>query len=141
MTGVTSVQLRATYLRTAPLLSLLMIVLTTTAIMLAVRLYLIEPEPMALACAANNSGWRCMVREIAVAGFLHNVFGLTALITGVIVTVVRWRPLALIAIVSGVAGAVLYTFEFSGAGLLLGALTWVHGVRPAPTQDDGKQEA
>ena len=110
--------------------------------MLAVRFYLIEPEPMALACAANNSGWRCAVREIAVAGFLRNAFGLTALVAGVIVTVVRWRALALIAILSGVAGAVLYTFELSGVGLLLGALTWVHrGAHRAPTQDDGKQKA
>jgi hypothetical protein len=135
-------QLRAAFPRAAPLLSLLVIVSVATAIMLAIRFYLIEPEPMALACAANNSGWRCTVREIAVAGFLRNVFGLTALTAGVIVTVVRWRVLALVAILSGIAGAVLYTFELSGAGLLLGALAWVHrGVHRAPTEDDGKQKA
>jgi hypothetical protein len=135
-------QLRTAYLRAAPLLSLLAIVLTATVIMLAVRFYLIEPEPMALACAANNSGWRCLVREIAVAGFLRNVFGFTALAAGLVVIVTRWRVLALVAILSGVAGAVLYRFELSGIGLLLGALTWVHrGVRRAPTQDDGKQKA
>jgi hypothetical protein len=134
-------QPRTAYLRAAPLLSLLAIVLTATVIMLAVRFYLIEPEPMALACAANNSGWRCIVREVAVAGFLRNVFGFTALAAGVIVIVIRWRVLALVAILSGVAGAVLYRFELSGVGLLLGALTWVHrGVHRAPTQDDSKQK-
>jgi len=135
-------QLKAAYPRAAPLLSLLSIAMAATAVMLAVRFYLIEPEPVALACAANNAGWRCTVREIAVAGFLHNAFGLTALIAGVIVTVIRWRALALVAILSGIAGAVLYTFELSGAGLLLGALAWVHrSERRTPTQDAGKQQA
>jgi hypothetical protein len=133
--------LRTAYPRAAPLLSLLAIVSTATAIMFAIRFYLIEPEPIALACAADQSGWRCAVREIAVAGFLRNAFGLTALITGVLVTVVRWRVLALVAILSGVAGAGLYRFELSGVGLLLGALTWVHRGMPRATQDDGKQQA
>jgi hypothetical protein len=126
------------YHRVAPLLSLLAIVAAATAGMLAVRFYLIEPQAVALACAADNVGWRCIVREFAVTGFISNAFGLTALIAGVIVTVVRWRALALVAIVSGIAGAVLYTFEFSGAGLLLGALVWVHR---APNQRDSKQQA
>lgn len=124
--------------RLVPLLSLLAIVAIATVLMLAVRFYVIEPQSVALACAADNTGWRCMVREFAVAGFISNAFGLTALIAGMIVTMVRWRVLALVAIVSGVAGAVLYTFEFSGAGLVLGALVWVHR---APNQCDSEQQA
>jgi hypothetical protein len=123
--------------RVAPLLTLLFIVAAATALMLAVRFYLVEPEPLALACAANNTGWRCMVREMAVFGFLRNVFGITALTAGVIATVVRWRALAFIAILSGVAGAVLYTFELSGVGLVLGALVWAHRT---PTQQQNVQQ-
>jgi hypothetical protein len=124
--------------RAAPLLSLLGMVAAATAVMLAVRFYLIEPESVALACAANNTGWRCLLRELAVAGFLRNAFGITALISGAIATVIRLRVLAALAILSGIAGAVLYTFELSGIGLLLGALTWVHRV---PAQHYGEQQA
>jgi len=86
------------------LLSLLVIIAVASAAFLAIRFYLIEPESVALACASVNEGWRCALREWAVFGFLRNIFGMTALI----------------------AGSVLYTFELSGVGLLLGALVWVH---------------
>jgi hypothetical protein len=109
-----------------PLLSLCAICIVTSALMLAVRFYIVEPEAVAQACATKSEGWRCMLREWAVFGFLRNLFGATAIVAGVLATVSRWRWLALPAILSGIAGAVLYTFELSGAGLLLGALVWVH---------------
>lgn len=109
----------------ALVVSLVTIVAIATAVMLSVRMYIVEPEVVARACEANQAGWRCMVREYAVAGFLNNGFGLTALIAAALATVARSRWLALIAILAGVAGAVLYTFELSGVGLLLGALVWV----------------
>jgi hypothetical protein len=131
-----------------PLLSLLVIVAIATGIMLAVRWYIVEPEPIALACAASNSGWRCLVREYAVLGFLRNVFGMSSLIAAVLATVAGSRWLALLAILSGVAGAVLYTFELSGVGLLLGALVWVrHGpgtiarAEHTDTQSGNEQQA
>ena len=121
-----------------PMLSLFAIVAIATSIMLAVRFYLVEPTALAQACVADNSGWRCQVREFAVFGFLHNSFGITALIAGVLATVARWRVLALLAILAGIAAASLYTFELGGVGLLLGALVWVHR---APAQDASEQQA
>jgi len=108
-----------------PFVTLSLIVAIATAAMLAVRFYLVEPEAVAAACTANNEGWRCALREFAVAGFLSNAFGMTALIAGAVATLIRWRVVALLAMLSGIAGAVLYTFELSGVGLLLGALVWV----------------
>lgn len=105
--------------------TLVLIVGLTTVMALAIRLAIVEPEPVAQACLAGAEGWRCVVREIAVYGFLKNVFGWTALLTGILATVSRWRSFALIAMVSGICGAVLYTFELSGLGLLLGALVWI----------------
>jgi hypothetical protein len=133
----------------APLVSLLAIVGLTTVVMLAVRIYIVEPEPVALACAASSAGWRCWVRAYAVIGFLHNVFGITSLLAAVLAIIVRLRWLALLAMLAGVAGAVLYTFELSGMGLLLGALVWVHraptldstGSPEANTQRSGEQQA
>ena len=109
-----------------PLLSLVTIVAIASVALIAVRLYLVEPEAIALACASANEGWRCALREWAVFGFLRNIYGMVALIAGVLATITRWRWLALLAILAGIAGSVLYTFELSGVGLLLGALVWVH---------------
>jgi hypothetical protein len=108
------------------LISLLAIVAAASAAFVALRLYLVEPEAVALTCASMQEGWRCALREWAVFGFLRNIFGMTALVAGLLSTITRWRWLALLAILSGIAGAVLYTFELSGIGFLLGALVWVH---------------
>lgn len=92
--------------------------------MLCVRYQLVEPEEIAQACAVHDEGWRCVGRGFFVFGFLHNIYGWTALLTGAFATITRWRWLGAIAMLAGVAGAVLFTFELSGVGLLLGALVW-----------------
>jgi len=127
--------------RSMPLLSAIAIIATATAIALTIRFYIVEPEAIAQACAANSAGWRCAIRIGAVYGFLHNVFGWSALLTGAFATVVRWRWLAAIAMVAGVAGAVLYNFELSGAGLLLGALAWSHRAPVTDAQRRNEQHA
>jgi hypothetical protein len=130
-----------TWRRWTSLLSALVIVAATTAAALAIRFYIVEPEEIARACMASSGGWRCIVRDSAVYGFLHNAFGWTALLTGAFATVIRWRWLAAVAIVAGVAGAVLYTFELSGAGLLLGALVWTHRAPMSDAQSRDAQHA
>lgn len=105
-----------------PLLLVLLIVSVTSALMWAARQFLVQPESLAAACAAGQGGWQCWLREQLVLGFTRNVFGMTALIAGVLATVSRWRSLAVLAIVAGVAGAMLYRYELAGAGLLLGGL-------------------
>jgi hypothetical protein len=127
-----------------PLASLLTVVAAATCVMLGIREFLVEPEPVALACAASPEGWRCIVRDWAVKGFLQNTYGTVAVIAGIAATLLRWRWIALIAVLAGVAGAVLYTFELSGVGLLLGALVWVHrGAIPPAAHDrrPGQQQA
>jgi hypothetical protein len=104
------------------LLLVILVVGVTSALMWAARQFLVQPESLAAACAAGQGGWQCWLREQLVLGFTRNVFGMTALVAGVLATVSRWRILAVLAIVSGVAGAMLYRYELAGAGLLLGAL-------------------
>src|SRR5712672_114542 len=117
----------------APLIVVFGIVAVTTTLMLLVRFFIVEPEEIATLCAAHMPGWKCLVRDTAVFGFLHNVYGWTALLAAAFATIARWRWLALLAILAGVAGAVLYTFELSGVGLLLGALVWVQRA-PVPEE-------
>jgi len=113
-----------------PALSFLGILAVASAIALAVRFYLVEPEEVAAGCVAGGQGWQCWLRQWAVTGFLQNAYGIAAVILGILATAMRSRIVALAAVFAGVAGAVLYTFELSGLGILLGALVWVR--RPPP---------
>ncbi len=106
------------------------VLLLASAAMLAIRIYLVEPEQVAAACVAGSGGWRCAIRNWAVAGFLNNYYGIAAVVFGIFATVMRSRLVALLAILAGVAGSVLYTFELSGIGVLLGALVWVRRAPP-----------
>jgi hypothetical protein len=110
------------------LLGLVALIAVGTAVALAVRLILVEPESVAAACVAGR-GWRCTLRELAVAGFLNNVYGTAAVVLGAFATIARSRWLAAAALLCGCFGAVLFSYQLSGAGLLLGALVWV---RPRP---------
>ena len=123
------------------IVSALVIVALATTLFLLIRFYLVEPEALAQACVANLRGWRCVVRQTAVFGFLHNVYGWMALITGAFATIARWRWLAVVAMIAGVGGAVLYTFELSGAGLLLGALVWAYRAPVSDEQSRNEQPA
>jgi hypothetical protein len=114
------------------LLVVMMVVSISTTVALLIRFYVVEPEAFAAACAAGVGGFRCLVRQLTVAGFLHDAFGMTSLACGVIATIARWRWLAVIAMIAGAVGAVFYRFELSGAGLLLGALVWVRAGKSAP---------
>ena len=107
---------------------LIAIVAAASGAMWVLRTRIVEPETVAQACLAGARDWRCPLREWLVFGFTRNIFGMAAAIAGVLAIISRWRGAALAAILLGVAGAMLYHYALSGAGLLLGALTWV---RPA----------
>jgi hypothetical protein len=107
-----------------PQLKILVIGAMTSAIALGLRYGVIEPESVAATCLrADAPGW-CWVRHILVVGFSRNLFALSSLVAGVLATATRARWLAVIAIVMGVMGSILYRFELAGAGLLLGALVF-----------------
>jgi len=101
------------------------------------RLHIVEPESLAAACLSGQGGWQCALREQLVLGFTRNAFGIAAVIIGILATVARWRSLALAAIACGAVGAVLYRYELSGVGLLLGALVLLR----RPPQEIRQQDA
>ena len=97
--------------------------------MQAVRLQLIEPDQVAQGCLRQTQ-WHCYVRDIAIQGFVRHLYGPISVIAAVLAWWVgRW--LAVPAMLAGMAGVVLYDFDWSALGLLLGALVWVHQ-RQAP---------
>jgi hypothetical protein len=107
-----------------PQLKILLIGAVTSAIALGLRYGVVEPESVAATCLADGArGW-CWVRHALVVGFSRNLFALASLIAGIFATATRARWLAVIAIVLGVMGSILYRFELAGVGLLLGALVF-----------------
>ena len=108
-----------------------------TGIVWWARLQIVEPESVAAACLSGHDSWQCTLREQLVLGFTRNAFGIAAVIVGVLATVSRWRSVALLAIACGVTGAVLYRYELSGMGVLLGALVLLR----RPPQETREQDA
>jgi len=89
---------------------------------LGVRLLIVEPESMAIACVADVDTWSCMLRNVAVYGFSRGLFGYISIVSAVLAAVGAMRLFAVIAVISGMAGAVLYDFDLSALGLLAGCL-------------------
>jgi len=103
-----------------------------TAIMQAVRLLLIEPAGIAQACALDASPWHCQLRALVVAGFAHHLYGPISLVAALLGWVSGLRVLAALAMLSGMAGMVLYTFDIAALGFVLGALQLVRAGVEAP---------
>lgn len=111
---------------------LLFAVLLAAAVQ-AIRLLLIEPDEIAIACEASTAPWYCMLRDVVIQGFARHLYGPISLAAATLAWLGRIRTLAVLAMVFGMAGAVLYDFELAGLGLLLGALLLVSdNTRAAP---------
>lgn len=108
-----------------PLLFVLLFAALATTLMELARWLVVEPATLGASCAANGEPLLCRFRSALVFGFTRDVFGVLSVVAGLFATLIRWRWVAAIAMFAGIAGAVLYRFELSGAGLLLGALVLV----------------
>lgn len=86
------------------------------------RYRLVEYEPAWTLCAASGGPWWCAVRTAVNWGIGNRVFELLSVLAGAGAALASSAPLAYLALVTGVAGAVLYRFEFSALGILAGAL-------------------
>jgi hypothetical protein len=88
----------------------------------SLRYGLIEREDLGLICDAARTPWWCGFRLLVIRAFLHDVFGLSSL---ALLAIAVWRrslPCALAAIGLGTVGMVLYSFTWSGVGVLGGLL-------------------
>jgi len=92
------------------------------AIATAVRYGLVERDDLGSICQSAASPWWCDLRMLVIRGFLNDVFGRTSL---VLAALAIWRRSALaatLAVAIGTFGMVLYSFTWSGIGMLGGAL-------------------
>ena len=96
--------------------------LAVFAVTLAVRHLAIEPAAIAHACDPAPWTGGCALRSAVIRIFVNQEVGWFTLAVGVLATLLRRRWLAALAIAAGTAGLVLYSFEPSAVGALLGAL-------------------
>ena len=97
-------------------------VVVAYAIATAIRFGLVERDDLGSICQSAASPWWCDLRMLVIRGFLNDVFGRASL---VLAALAIWRRSALaatLAVAIGTFGMVLYSFTWSGIGMLGGAL-------------------
>lgn len=97
-------------------------VVVAYAIATAIRFGLVERDDLGPICQSVASPWWCDLRMLVIRGFLDDVYGRASL---VLAALAIWRRSALaatLAVAIGTFGMVLYSFTWSGIGLLGGAL-------------------
>jgi hypothetical protein len=92
------------------------------ALALVTRYLWIESTEIGLSCAAVPAPWWCEPRFIVIRIHQLDGWGLVALAAGVISLLTRWYPLALVALVIGLLGLVLYNTGLAAVGLLAALL-------------------
>lgn len=95
--------------------------LAVLGIALWVRYGLVEQDGMALTCAQAADA-ACRVREAAIAGFTQQRLGYLGLAAAVLSLIPLLRPLAWLGWCAGIAGLVLYCWDFSAPAVILSLL-------------------
>jgi glycerol uptake facilitator-like aquaporin len=92
------------------------------AIATAVRYGLVERDDLGSICQSAASPWWCDLRMLVIRGFLHDVFGRASLVLAALAIWRRSSLAATLAVAIGTFGMVLYSFTWSGIGMLGGAM-------------------
>lgn len=90
------------------------------------RYGLIEQPALAERCSAAHAPAWCPLRQLLVLGFLHEVYGVAAIVIAALALLRRAPVLAWLAAALGAFALVLYNFEPGALALLLGSLRLVH---------------
>lgn len=98
------------------------------------RYALVEPAEFGFYCDAGGGGRLCALRWMVVQSFSTYGLGYFGLFLGVLATLTRSGLVALLAGMAGVAGLVLYTWDYSAVAFLLGVLTL------ARAEDEGQPD-
>jgi hypothetical protein len=100
-----------------------LLILATLGLSLWLRFNLVEQDELGFFCDGGGGGARCAIRWLIVQSFNTYGLGYAGVFFGVIAVVTRSAFAACLAATVGMAGLILYTWDFSGLGFLLGALT------------------
>ena len=103
------------------------------------RYGLIEPPATAQLCTAASAPAWCALRQALVLGFLHEVYGVLAILAAVLALLRRARALAWLAAALGVVALQLYNYEPGALALLVSCLRLVH-LTASPVRHSGESE-
>ena len=95
------------------------------------RYGLIESSAIGAVCGSGHGPAWCLWREWLVLGFLHNVYGVAALLAAAAALAVPRFWLAWLAAALGVFALLLYGFETGALALLIGCLRLLRLQAPA----------
>jgi hypothetical protein len=104
--------------RAWPWLLLLLVALLAACL----RYGVIEPATMAQRCGGGHAPWWCRWRQWLVLGFLHDVYGIAALLATALALLWKRTWLAWLAAALGVIALQLYCFESGALAVLVGCL-------------------
>ena len=117
---------------------LLLIVALATAWL---RYGMIESSAIGQLCGTSHAPTWCSGRQWRVLGFLHNVYGVAALIAAVLALLWQRPWLAWLTAALGVFALELYCFEAGALALLLGCLRLLRlQARAAPVEQHGQRQ-
>lgn len=109
--------------RTDPFLWIaILLVLLTVAAAMGLRYQVVEPAAVGLLCDPGTGPWWCALRAVAIGLFGSGLIGLASVVSGVLAHVLDRRWLALVALVAGAVGLVLYNADAAAAGFVIGLL-------------------
>lgn len=86
------------------------------------RYGLVESSAIGQLCSSEHPPLWCNWRQTLVLGFLHNVYGIAALIAATLALLFRRISLAWLAAALGAFALLLYCFEAGALALLIGSL-------------------
>ncbi len=107
-------------------------VLLAGAVAATLRYGLVEPPGLGDRCSAggpNAPAW-CALRDLVVQGFLHDIYGIVALVAAAFALLYRRHWSAAIAAALGLLAIELYCYQSGALALLVGALLLVRASDP-----------
>ena len=107
---------------TRAFIQIVVTVVVAYAIATAVRYGLVERDDLGSICQSSASPWWCDLRMLVIRGFLNDVFGRASLVLAALAIWRRSALVATLAVAIGTFGMVLYSFTWSGIGMLCGAM-------------------
>lgn len=109
------------------------------AAVLGIRYGLLENGVLPRDCSAESASlWLCGFKTVLVQSFLHQRLGWFALGCGVLAFALSCRRLAWCGWLAGIAGLVLYSYDYAAVGTLLALLVLI---RPRRGAQHGQREA
>lgn len=104
---------------------------------------LFEQNEMVFFCNGGGQTLPCQIRRLVEQSFSHLGLGYAALLLGLLAAATRSGLAGLLAGMVGMAGLVLYCWDYAGAGFLLGVLTLARAQfdKRRPQHRSGQQQA